>query len=186
MTQKNSASVRKLIPSIPNFGTLVFGILIGIFASCLTLFMFATADITLKIPALPLAKAKTNTVAVVAQKAEPAPQEPRFDFYTELTKNEAAEPTAKESKGLNSKPKTINGYILQAGLYRKAADADALRAKLTLNGYTAKIETVKQRNGETWQRVTLGSFKTEQAAKALQQQLRSIDIDSNLITKYTE
>lgn len=173
-------SMSRFIPTIPNFSTLLFGILIGIFASCLTLFMFATSDITLKIPAIRLAKAKPTVEAKPTEIAVKE-REPRFDFYTELAKNE---PTP--VLDLKSKPKTIHGYLVQVGSYRKVADADALKAKLTLNGYAAKIEPVKQRDGEIWQRVLIGTFKNEQHAKALQQQLKTIDIDSILVLKYTD
>ena len=76
--------------------------------------------------------------------------------------------------------------LVQVGSFRKVADADALKAKLTLNCYAAKIESIKQRDGEIWQRVLIGTFKTEQHAKALQQQLKTIEIDSILVLKYTD
>lgn len=178
--KRGKFSISKFIPRIPNFSTLLFGILIGIFASCLTLFMFATSDIKLKIPAVRLAKAKTIVEEKHTQVAVQA-REPRFDFYTELAKNE---PTP--VLDLKSKPKTIHCYLVQVGSFRKIADADALKAKLTLNGYAAKIEPVKQRDGEVWQRVLIGTFKTEQHAKSLQQQLKTLEIESILVLKYTD
>lgn len=177
-------SVSKLLPTFPNFSTLLFGILIGIFASCLTVFMFATSDITLKIPTILQANAKTKILTPVKQEIVVAKekQQPHFDFYTELAKNEPNPPVL----DLKSKPKTIHGYLVQAGSFRRIADADALRAKLTLNGYAAKVEPIKQRDGEVWQRVLLGTFKTEQNAKALQQQLKILDIESVLVLKYAD
>lgn len=179
--QAKKSSAPKRTPTIPNFGTLVYGILIGIFASCLTLFMFATSDITLKIPNLQLAKAKQNepnATAPIRAESKVVP-EPRFDFYTELTKNET-----EAVKDLKSPTKTINGYIVQAGSFKKIGDADALKARLTLNGFAAKIEAVPQRDGEVWHRVVLGTYKTEQNAKSLQQKLKALEIDSTLVLKY--
>jgi cell division protein FtsN len=175
--------ISKFLPKIPNFSTLLFGILIGIFASCLTVFMFATSDITLKIPTVRQANGKTQILAPVKQEIVAAKEkhQPHFDFYTELAKTE---PTP--VLDLKSKPKTIHGYLVQAGSFRRTADADALKAKLTLNGYAAKVEPIKQRDGEVWQRVILGTFKTEQNAKALQQQLKILEIESVLVLKYAD
>src|SRR5690242_3871397 len=92
---------------IPNLGSLFFGVLIGIFASCLTVFMFATSDITLRIPTVGAPKSR----APAPKTPEHAMQETRYEFYTELTKNNDAAPD------LKSAAKTIQGYIVQAGAY---------------------------------------------------------------------
>ena len=101
--QRAKVSISKFIPKIPNLSTLLFGVLIGIFASCLTLFMFATSDIKLKIPAIRLAKARPVAAEKCTEIAVKE-HEPRFDFYTELAKSE---PTP--VLDLKSKPKTIHG-----------------------------------------------------------------------------
>lgn len=167
--RSNKFSPSKYLPKIPHFGTLLFGMLIGIFVSSLAVFMFATSDITLRFPSFSKPQPKQSAVAAAEI---PAVQEPRFDFYTELTKN-----SPDPAPDLKSKPKAINGYVVQAGPFKNVADADALKAKLTLNGYAARIEAVKQSSGEIWHRVFLGSFKSEQSAKALQQKLKALDIN---------
>ena len=68
-----------------NIGSMLFGILIGIFFTSLTVFMLSTSNITLKIPG-------TKTIVEPMALVTPEPttlqqKEPRFDFYTELTKN---------------------------------------------------------------------------------------------------
>ncbi len=189
---KKKSLFSKLHFKLPNLSALFFGFLLGVFCSCLVVFMFATNDITLKIPAI-----SSKQSIVIAQNTQPTPpvkvvQEPRFEFYTELAKTEPTQaptpPTTPTSRPLDLKSPTkpINGYIVQAGSFKKAADADAVRASLTLNGIAAKIDHLKQANGTILHRVLLGTFKNEQQAKALQQKLKNLNIDTALVLNYTE
>jgi cell division protein FtsN len=171
-----------------NIGAVLFGILIGIFFTSLAVFTFSTSEITLKIPGT-----KTRLAAATATPAaEPiALQEPRFDFYTELTKNatEATPATIPNNPNpaatdLKTSIKAINGYLLQIGSYKKNIAADGLKAKLTLNGFDAKIERLKLLDGEIRYRLMLGPYKTEKQAKGMQQQLKSLDVESLLVPKY--
>jgi Cell division protein len=79
---------------------------------------------------------------------------------------------------LKSAPKPINGYVVQIGSFKKNTDADAVKAKLTLNGFNAKIEPIKLLDGEVRHKVILGPFKTEKQAQLMQQQLKTLKIDS--------
>jgi cell division protein FtsN len=167
-----------------NIGAVMFGILIGIFFTSLAVFMFSTSEIKLKIPG-------TKTTLTTPQPTAPAEpialQEPRFDFYTELTKNNTEiipNNSTQAQPDLKNPIKTINGYLLQIGSYKKNSAADGLKAKLTLNGFDAKIERVKLLDGELRYRLMLGPFKTEKQAKAMQQQLKFLDVDSLLVPKY--
>jgi len=166
-----------------NISAVMFGILIGIFFTSLAVFMFSTSEIKLKIPGT-----KTKLVTTIAMPAEPiALQEPRFDFYTELTKNNAetiSTPSIQMATDLKSPTKAIDGYLLQIGSYKKNIAADGLKAKLTLNGFDAKIERLKLLDGEIRYRLMLGPYKNEKQAKVMQQQLKSLDVESLLIPKY--
>ena len=186
-------SLGSFIPELSNFKVLLFGILIGIFATSLVVFMFSTTAITLKIPTNITKTSVKNTensnsepVATPVQ-LEPvaAIQEPRFDFYTELTKNTpdsntntAASPPNMNNNDLKSTPKPINGYVVQVGSFKKNTDADSLKAKLTLNGFNAKIEPMRLLDGEIRHKGILGPFKTEKHAQLLQQKLKALEIDS--------
>lgn len=166
-----------------NIGAVMFGILIGIFFTSLAVFTFSTSEITLKIPGTKPRLTAINTTPVTPI----AVQEPRFDFYTELTKNNTEtvpNSPVQTDTDLKSPPKAINGYLLQIGSYKKNIAADGLKAKLTLNGFDAKIERLKLLDGEIRYRLMLGPYKTEKQAKALQQQLKSLDVESLLVPKY--
>lgn len=159
--------------------TLLLGILIGVFSTCMFVFMFSTSNVTLRIA--PRKKNSESAKLLNTEKQnQNAVQEPRFDFYTELVQTNSETAT----NNLTSAPKAINGYLLQAGCFKRNADADSIKAKLMLNGYTARIETSKDSSGEVCNRVILGVFKTEQNAKTMQKQLKALAIDSALVANY--
>jgi len=212
-TKKNrTTNSKKPMPKLPNFGTLAIGSLIGVLLTTAVFYMFSTSDITLKIPtAEKIAVDKKPVVAELDTKKDAQAPEPRFDFYTELTKGshesstetvqtalKPVVPTAPSTAvsspvtthnsrlDLKYKPKAINAYLIQAGSFKNRAEADSLRATLTLNGQDTKIETAKLPNGETWHRVMLGPFTTEKSARSLQQLLKSYDINGILVVKYSD
>jgi hypothetical protein len=82
----------RITSELSNFKFLLFGILIGIFSTSLIVFIFSTTAITLKLPIgnseSNVKVAQDNTAVVEPEQLEQAEviQEPRFDFYTELTK----------------------------------------------------------------------------------------------------
>ncbi len=217
-TKAAKFSLAKIMPQVPHLGSLVLGVLIGIFLTSLMVFAFSTSDITLKIPTGSTIEARTTDqeLTEIVGVAEPevtkdntktqviAVQEPKFDFYTELAQNHQPEviettvkkePTASikpvaapkpQSLALKSNQKTINEYLVQAGSFRRLADADALKAKLALNGFRSKIESNKTSNGEIWSKVVLGPLPTEQSAKELQKVLKSLDVESILVLHRVE
>lgn len=130
---------------------------------------------------------------------------PRFDFYTLLTANEEVVPEEPEPpKAIASKPEvakasdadplpspadTTTGqaqsqappgevYVLQAGSFRSASDADTLRARLILLNMQASVEKVSPRPGETWHRVLVGPFSDTQRLGNARRELRQNGIDS--------
>ena len=189
--QKASNSSRNsFLPKLPNFGALMFGILIGVFSTSLVVFLFSPTAITLKIPTNGSEPSQqvaiNNTQSQLATEPVIAIQEPRFDFYSELTKNIPdsnpapvnSTPANIASSDLKFAPKPIDSYIVQAGIFRKNAEADAVKAQLTLNGFSAKIEPIKLSDGEIRHKIIMGPFKTEKQAQILQQQLKLIEIES--------
>lgn len=198
---RNSKSSKGLNVKLPNVGSLFLGVLTGIGVTCLLISTFATKDITLKIPvksAKPKAITQHNisanpidVAAVESPKAEipTTPQEPRFDFYTELTRtsHEANAELQHKSHVLDLKTaaKPIDRYVVQAGSFKRRSDADALKATLTLNGFDARIEMTKI-DDAIWHRVVLGPFKTEALAREQKQLLKTIEVEGILVLKHTD
>lgn len=93
-------------------------------------------------------------------KKEQKPQPPQFDFYTILPKKEMIVPdheiktrTREEQVGKSKKA----SYVIQAGSYRDAMDADRLKAKLALMGIESKVHKTKVES-VTWYRVKIGPY----------------------------
>ena len=101
-----------------------------------------------------------NKKLTVEKIKEQKPQPPQFDFYTILPKKEMVVPehevktrTREEQVGKSKKA----SYVIQAGSYREAADADQLKAKLALMGIESKINKAKVES-VTWYRVKIGPY----------------------------
>lgn len=118
-----------------------------------------------------------------AQSAEAAPSdkespEPIFDFYTVLPEQEVIlpEPVERQSPSketVREKTASTSGsqvqtatkpgvkYLLQAGSFRSAKDADRLKAQLLLAGQEPRVVKVTVGAGELWHRVQLGPLKRQ-------------------------
>ena len=107
--------------------------------------------------------------------------EPRFDFYTLLPKQEVVIPEKElreEQQRLAPKENVI--YSLQVASFRRYEDADALKARLALLGVEASIQAVPGKE-ETWQRVMVGPFNTSRDANRVRNHLERNDISALLI-----
>ena len=69
------------------------------------------------------------------------------------------------------------GYLLQVGAFPSAADAEALKAKLALQGFVANVQSVKV-GAQTYNRVRLGPFKSATELEGTKQRLQSAGISA--------
>ncbi|GLO40560.1 MULTISPECIES: SPOR domain-containing protein [Pseudomonas] len=122
----------------------------------------------------------------VPEKTPPVPAQP----VTPVTPAEAAKiDTARAQAALMGqtpppappviKPAATTQFFLQAGSFRKQADADKVRAQIILLGQSVKVEsgTVKD---ETWYRVLVGPFSNREQLTGAQKQLAGAGF-SNLL-----
>ncbi len=118
--------------------------------------------------------------------------EPTFDFYTLLPEMEVVvdKPKQVEKKTIVSSPpqqtasvKPVDkiSYLIQVGSFKKARDADGLKARLALLGIESKVQTVTIDNAATWHRVQVGPIVGRDEADQLQKQLKKNSIDSLLM-----
>ncbi|MFA7554067.1 MAG: SPOR domain-containing protein [Spongiibacteraceae bacterium] len=164
-TPKKKATQKK--SHVPGWVWLLTGIVTGIFIS----FLSYLADIT---PAATPVTSNTNTAVVEKKTSNKKSTATKFDFYTLLPEREVIVPTQREEDSSETAPATL--YILQAGSFKNAKDADRLRAQLILLGLNAKVEKVQISSGERWHRVEVGPFtNSSQLSKA-----RSILIDQGI------
>ena len=100
-----------------------------------------------------------QTVAAVGKSAleEDDSPKPTFDFYTLLPEQQVevdVEPAPNEPQ----RGRETDQYLLQAGSFQLAADADRRRAELLLLGLEARVQETTGANGR-WFRVYIGPFE---------------------------
>jgi len=131
-------------------------------------------------------KPEAKDPAKPVQDAKPAelpakPPEPRFTFYKILPELEAIVPeseikTLKREESLGKKTPTVK-YLLQAGSFTNAQDAEKLKTRLSALKIKSHIETVKIEN-TPWNRVKIGPFNTMADADRVRAYLRGNQLDS--------
>lgn len=136
----------------------------------------------------PQARAPTATEAPVAQDATPEPKKPKYDFYDVLRDKEViipdadlpalaqAEAAQPADAGVPDAADSVR-YLIQAGAFRSATDADALKARIALTGEVARVESA-QIEGGTLYRVRLGPYPNASALAAAKQALGSHGIEA--------
>ena len=126
----------------------------------------------------PGAQAPREPETPVAQQAE-APREtrPKYDFYTVLAEREVQIPDSelaaqaqREAEAAATPPADAQRYLLQAGAFADARDAEAVKARLALIGLVARVET-GQVNGKAVHRVRLGPYPGARELEAAKRQL---------------
>lgn len=124
--------------------------------------------------------------------AEAKPKKPSYDFYSVLPEKEVVIPDAEitaqakaesqqtqqaQQTGATPPPAAGNGYLLQVGSFPNASDAESMKAKLALQGFRAAIQPVTI-NGETWNRVRLGPYRSAGDLEAAKQKLSAAGINA--------
>lgn len=126
-------------------------------------------------------------------------QEPTFEFYKLLPQQEVVvpdadppetgrEPATTASQSGDGRPPAPPSdgdaqYLLQAGSFRSAGDADRLKAELALLGVEAHIQTVTLQGGETWHRVRIGPFEDQRDLNGVRHRLQSNGVETILLKR---
>lgn len=196
-TQRNGRqAVRNGGASIPGWALFLAGVVVG-----LILFAFASRHL----PSLrrndqpqanPNAVAEKGSAPGIAGNSAPSSAS-QFDFYKVLPEKEVVIPNAELSamaKAEQQKAAAANnasasapatakanaassegGYVLQVGAFPNSGDADAMKAKLALQGFTAHVQAVTL-DGQIWNRVRIGPFASATQLQSVQKQLAAAGI----------
>ncbi|MEX0916442.1 MAG: SPOR domain-containing protein [Wenzhouxiangellaceae bacterium] len=110
----------------------------------------------------------------------------RYDFFTVLPEIEVVVPNREieqRARDNPEQPATPAGgsYLIQAGSFRSAEDAEALKARLAMLGMVARIQRVTV-NGQSWHRVRLGPFETARAADSARRELSENGFESIVLS----
>jgi cell division protein FtsN len=108
----------------------------------------------------------------------------KYDFYQMLPNFEVVVPE-KDKEVKRDLPATARierpgVYVLQAGSYRNEADADRVRAQLSMQGIDAKVQRVAV-DTDVWHRVRIGPITRLDDLNKLRKQLQAADVDALVI-----
>lgn len=110
--------------------------------------------------------------------------QPQYEFYKVLPDKSEGAATAKPAPVAKPQPKApVDGmpYLVQAGSFPNAQDAEKLKARLALSGYEASIVSVNIPEKGVWHRVRLGPFAGLAAANATIASLKTSGITATAV-----
>ncbi|HKU80477.1 MAG TPA: SPOR domain-containing protein [Rhodanobacteraceae bacterium] len=190
-TRNGKQAVRNGGSGFPGWALFLAGVVVG-----LILFAFASRHL----PSLRRTdQPQANPDAVAQQGSSPgiagssaSSSASQFDFYKVLPEKEVVIPNtelsamakaeqqqAAAANNTSASAPTTNaaaaassegGYVLQVGSYPNAESADAMKAKLALQGFTAHVQAITL-DGKTWNRVQIGPFATATQLQDVQKRL---------------
>lgn len=178
----------------PGWALLLVGLLIGVVAAG-AWYLGNGGDVKQLLPRPdPEARAPVVADEPVAQDAPEPRAKPKFEFYdvlrdkevlipdAELTAQAQAEAAAAAAADAAPPQDAADGvrYLLQAGAFRSAADAEALKARIALTGEVARVESAEIEGG-TIHRVRLGPYPNAGSLAAAKQALGSHGIQAMAI-----
>ena len=129
-------------------------------------------------PAAPKAAARKSQL--VSEPGEPAPD---YTFYDMLPKFEVVIPERDRDVHRNQPAAPIEqpgAYVLQAGSYRNAEDAERKRSQLLKQGIDAAVQRVAV-DADVWHRLRIGPLRDLSQLNRLREQLRRANIDALVI-----
>lgn len=109
---------------------------------------------------------------------------PRFDFYRMLPNYEVVIPEEDiaVTPPRDEQPlQRAGNYVLQAGSFRSAADADRLRAQLAMLGVESRVQTVTIDDADTWHRVRIGPISDLRELNTMRERLARNQIEALVI-----
>lgn len=112
-------------------------------------------------------------------KPEPEP-EPESESEDQQHKQSAADAVSTESRSAAIKPADKSHFLLQAGAFKQAKQADQLKARLALLGLEANVQAV-QVGDTTWHRVRLGPFVDQDRAEHVRTRLGRKQIEAIVV-----
>lgn len=138
-----------------------------------------------------------DPVAAIPKAERPAPPQPSFQFPNLLketvvetsasrplpppaprpeppAREPVSEPPAGPAAGVAeaTRPAPTGSYLLQVGSFKRAADAERMKAELALLGISTRVEAVTINNGDVYHRVRTGPYQGKQALEEARKTLK--------------
>jgi len=177
----NGNNTRKKKKPIPGYWWLLTGLLIGGFIMFLSDLEDSANTPTTQAKTTPVQNDVRDVKKPTKNVAKPIESStPRFDFYQILPDMEIVIPEheIEERRRLEGTGKSRPGtFIIQIGSFRKAQQADTLKARIALLGIESVVQTVNQ-SGSIWHRVKSGPYTSFRQVDKIQNRLHHNNIDS--------
>jgi cell division protein FtsN len=191
-------AVRNGGSGIPGWGLFLGGVVIGIILCAIVVWSGHLPSLRRndQPQANPNAVAEKGSTPGIAGSSA-ASSASQFDFYKVLPEKEVVIPstelsamakaeqqkaaaanntTAPASAGATAEQAASSGgYVLQVGSFPDASKADAKKAQLALQGFTAHVQTITL-DGQTWNRVQIGPFASATELQRVQKRLTDAGI----------
>jgi len=192
-------AVRNGGSGIPGWGLFLGGVVIGIIVCAIVVWSGRLPSLRRndQPQANPNAVAEKGSAPGIAGSSA-ASSASQFDFYKVLPEKEVVIPSTELSamaKAEQQKAAAANnasasapavasaeqatssagGYVLQVGSFPDASKADAKKAQLALQGFTAHVQTITL-DGQTWNRVQIGPFASATELQRVQKRLSDAGI----------
>ncbi|WP_342780505.1 SPOR domain-containing protein [Arenimonas fontis] len=173
---------------IPGWAMLLLGLLAGLLIAAVYLLRDDWGE---DHPSLPRPDPEARPPAAAArEEVAPEPRRTKYDFYDVLREREVVIPDAEldaQARAETATPPPPGSaeppaeaqvrYLLQAGAFRSAADAEALKARIALTGEVARVESA-QIEGGMIHRVRLGPYPNAAALARAKQALAGHGIEA--------
>lgn len=135
-------------------------------------------------PPIKKTSVKKAPVKVKPAKVAKPKDDIQYDFYTILPEAEFVIPdyevkTRKREERVGKAKKGVK-YSVQAGAFRKYKEADSLKAKLLMMGFSPNIEKAVV-GSATWYRVKMGPYNRLVSVDAIQSRLKANKMDALVI-----
>lgn len=130
----------------------------------------------------PVKTPPAQTAKIEDKPTKPDDAKPRFDFYKILpgTEEVLPEKAPKETqKGSTAGAK--DAFLLQAGAFQSAPDADNLKARLALLGVEASIQTTTLPDKGVWHRVRIGPYTSIEELNRVRDTLKQNGVQTTLV-----
>ena len=153
---------------------LIKGILIGLLGGLLLVLgvTFYVNDILFPV---------TNTLDGLVADTDTSEKKPRLSFYDSLLVDSETVKEKKRDK-VRVKNREEKKYFLQVAAFRSSKEADNLKAKLALAGFTSRIEKSDLEKDDIWYRVRLGPYESETELWATKTALNQHNFEANIVT----
>src|SRR5262245_5009525 len=193
MARRNRKTKRTESP--PGWIWMLFGLSIGLVVAAGVYFRRAPSPAEHAATAERAAPAPANAERAPARRGAPGrgaaanngeaakASEQRFDFYDILPQYEVVVPEVETAAGPSARAKPVDepgSYVLQAGSFGAAADAEKLKANLALLGIESRVQKVSI-DDDVYHRVRIGPITDLDKLNRIRRQLHDAHINAMLM-----